>query len=270
VIGSGGQLITTVTEPVIDREERVQTFCHAVPDAWLLMGAVLSAGLSFDWISDVLVNRGEGIGTGREDLLAEASAVPAGADGLLFLPYLNGVRTPRVDPHARGSFVGLRLSHSRAHLVRAVLEGVAYAMREGLTAFDDLGVDVASLVCSGGGARHALWRQIQADVYGRPLSIVSEEDHSAYGAALLAAIGVGRYESVEAGRLRHLPIAGTVAPDPSNLELYERQYALYRSLYPALEPVFAGLANEPGSAEPPVGYSSPAGTSTASPDSAER
>jgi xylulokinase len=241
VIGSGGQLITTVSEPVVDPEQRVQTFCHAVPDAWLLMGAVLSAGLSFDWIKGVLSNRDEAVASSHETLLAEAATVPPGADGLLFLPLLNGIRTPDVDPHARGSFVGLRLSHSRAHLVRAVLEGVAYAMREALTAFDDLGVDVTSLVGSGGGARHPLWRQIQADVYGRPLSIVSEEDHSGYGAALLAGIGAGRYESVDDARLRHLPITGTVAPDPSNREPYDRLYGLYRTLYPALKPVFAGL-----------------------------
>jgi len=221
----------------IPNRYRIQAACRASIE-WIEMATPRTP---FDWINGVLKDRDEGVSSRREDLLAEASTVPPGADGLLFLPYLNGIRTPHVDPHARGSFVGLRLSHSRAHLVRAVLEGVAYAMREALTAFDDLGVDVASLVCSGGGARHALWRQIQADVYGRPLSIVSEEDHSAYGAALLAGIGFGRYESVDAGQLRHLPITGTVEPDPSNLELYDHLYTLYRSLYPALKPVFAGL-----------------------------
>jgi xylulokinase len=241
VIGSGGQLITTVTEPVVDPERRIQTFCHAVPDAWLLMGAVLSAGLSFDWISGVLRDRDEELASWREHLLDEAMTVPPGAEGLLFLPHLNGMRTPHVDPYACGSFVGLRLSHSRAHLVRAVVEGVAYAMREALTVFDDLGVDIRSLICSGGGARHALWRQVQADVYGRPLSLVAEGDHSAHGAALLAGIGIGRYESFDAGRCRHLPIAGTVAPDPASRETYDHLYDLYRSLYPALESVFAAL-----------------------------
>jgi xylulokinase len=231
VIGSGGQLITTVRAPVVDAQQRVQTFCHALPDAWLLMGAVLAAGLSFDWLASLVGS------VTHKQLLAEAAAVPAGADGLLFLPYLNGSRTPVADPAARGAFVGLRTSHSRAHLVRAVLEGVAFAMRDGLEVFDELGVTLPTLICSGGGARDPLWRHIQAAVYGRPLLMIAEADHSAYGAALLGAAGAGLISKAEAG----LDVVEEIEPDPATVETYDTLFGVYRSLYPALRPVFGRL-----------------------------
>src|SRR5690606_6386420 len=166
----------------------------------------------------------------------EAAQVPAGADGLLFLPYLNGVRTPHVDPSARGCFVGLRLSHTRAHLVRAVLEGVAFAMRECLDAVQELAGPV-SVVCSGGGARLAAWCQIQADVYGQPVRVTHGQDHSARGAALLAGEGVG----LGPGLAASAPVESTLAPTPATRERYQQLYARYRGLYPALRETFAAL-----------------------------
>jgi len=229
VIGTGGQLITTVAEPVVDPTGRVQTFCHALPQRWLLLGAVLAAGQSLDWLSRV-------VGAPVADLVAEAARVPAGADGLLFLPYLNGVRTPHVDPQARGCFVGLRLSHTRAHLARAVLEGVAFAMRECLDAVQDLAGPV-SVVCSGGGARLAVWRQIQADVYRLPVRVARGTDHSAWGAALLAGQGIGlELDVATAAGPESIVEPGAVA-----CERYQERYTLYRALYPALRGTFAAL-----------------------------
>lgn len=231
VIGTGGQLITTVAEPVVDPTGRVQTFAHALPARWLLLGAVLAAGQSLEWLARVTGAAGT-----VADLVAEAAQVPAGADGLLFLPYLNGVRTPHVDPSARGCFVGLRLSHTRAHLVRAVLEGVAFAMRECLDAVQELAGPV-SVVCSGGGARLAAWCQIQADVYGQPVRVTHGQDHSARGAALLAGEGVG----LGPGLAASAPVESTLAPTPATRERYQQLYARYRGLYPALRETFAAL-----------------------------
>jgi xylulokinase len=242
VIGSGGQLITSVREPLVDASQRVQTFCHAAPDTWLLMGVVLSAGLSLDWLLDVLAPHN---GSDREgaykELLEQAALVEPGAEGLIFLPLLNGMRTPQVDPHARGCFIGLRPSHARGHLVRAVLEGVAFAMSESLSIFTELGVQAAHVIGSGGGARDPLWRQIQADVYGRPLSIVAESEHSAYGTALLAGVGAGLYRDVaEACRLAP-PIVETVVPNTRAAKLYADRNETYRALYPKLQHTFRQL-----------------------------
>lgn len=247
VIGTGGQLITTATTPLIDSKHRLQTFVHAMPASWLLMGAVLSAALSFDWLAGILHASWSG-GAGRNELLAEAARVPAGSDGLIFLPYLNGVRTPHLDPTARGCFVGLGLEHSRGHLVRAVLEGVAYAMRDGLTALEDLGIDVGEIICSGGGARIPLWRQIQADVYRRPVSVVAEGEHSAFGAAIMAGVGGGRFTSLEEAATHRLPTVRTTPPSPAAADTYDEIYAAATALYFGLRPTFASLVALRGTA----------------------
>lgn len=240
VIGTGGQLFTTVATPLIDPGRRVQTFAHAMPGTWMVMGAILAAALSLDWLAGVL-GVPSPAGPSRDALLAEAAAVPAGSEGLIFLPYLNGVRTPHLDPAARGAFVGLTAHHGRGHLVRAVLEGVAYAMRDGLAVLEELGIEIGEVICSGGGARIPLWRQIQADVYDRPVSQVLEGEHSAYGAALIAGAGCGRYSSLEEAAARKLPVIASTSPSPA-AAVYEDTRAAATALYPALRPVFAQLA----------------------------
>lgn len=237
ILGTGGQLITVAGTARVDPRQRLQTFVHAAPEQWLLLGAVLAAGAALDWLAGVLGSPGADLPA----LVAEAEKVPPGADGMVFLPYLNGVRTPTVDPHARGCFVGLGLGHGRGHLVRAVLEGVAFAIRDGLEAMRDLGVAPPSLVAAGGGARLPLWNQIQADVYGLPLVIAGDQDHSARGAARLAAAGTGGPDSAAGS----YPERVVVSPDPGRQLRYEEMFAHYQALYPALADSFAGLAGSP-------------------------
>ncbi len=245
-IATGGQVITTVREPAVDPQGRLHTLCHAMQEAWLLMGAILSAGLSLRWFRDALgeaeVAAARRAGGDPYALLtALAEGVGPGADGLVFLPYLAGERTPHMDPRARGCFVGLSLSHTKAHLVRAILEGVAFGMRDALDIFREMGIPVATVVCTGGGARSRLWRQIQADVYGVPVWTVAREEHSSYGAALLAGVAAGVYDGVREAAQGTLRMGEVVHPVDAHRAVYERQYAVYRGLYPALRRTFRML-----------------------------
>ena len=239
-IGTSGTLLTPVDRTRIDRRMRLHTFCHCVPDQWYLMGVVLSAGASLSWLRDVLspgdANYSYNVMTG------EAESVTPGSDGLLFLPYLTGERTPHSDSSARGVFFGLHLGHGRAHLVRAVMEGVCFALRDSMELMRGLAVSVSEVRAIGGGARSRLWRRLQADVYGVPVTTVGPASGPAYGAAVLAAVGAGEFASISEATGAWLRVEETVEPDPRRMRMYGELYEAYRQLYPALKARFAETA----------------------------
>ena len=239
-IGTSGVVFAATSRPALDGGGRVHTFCHAVPGRWHVMGVTQAAGLSLRWFRDTF---GAGGGAAQEGgdpyelLCAEASSAPPGSDGVLWAPYLMGERTPHLDPRARAALVGLAANHTRAHVVRAVLEGVAFSLRDTLTIFAEMQVPVENIRLGGGGARSALWRQIQADVYGRAVELLAAEEGAAYGAALLAGVGVGVWPSVDEACARAVRVAARVEPDAAAAELLRGRYAAYRALYPALRAV---------------------------------
>src|SRR6185436_20433361 len=221
-------------KPALDPKGRVHTFCHAMPNRWHVMGVTQGAGLSLRWFRDQF---GAGRDDGRdpyERLTEAAGQVPAGADGLLWTPYLMGERTPHLDPNARAALVGLTASHTRAHVVRALLEGVAFSLRDTLEIFREMNLPVNEIRLGGGGARSELWRQIQADVYGRVVKTLEAEEGAAYGAALLAGVGVGAWPSVEEACDSVVRVKAEVEPDRAAVAAMERQYQVFRRIYPAM------------------------------------
>ena len=236
-IGTSGVVFAASDKPALDPMGRVHTFCHAVPGRWHVMGVTQGAGLSLRWFRDQF---GAGADDGRdpyEHLTEEAALTPPGANGLLWTPYLMGERTPHLDPHARAALVGLTANHTRAHVVRAILEGVAFSLRDTFEIFKEMNVPVSEIKLGGGGARSGLWRQIQADVYGRTVKIVEAEEGAAYGAALLAGVGVGVWPSVDAACDSVVRVKTEVEPDPAAAVKMEEQYQLFRRIYPALRPL---------------------------------
>ncbi len=231
VLGTSGVVFATLPGYQPDPEARVHSFCHAVPGRWHAMGVMLSAAGSLQWLHDVL-----GPDLDFAALVAEAGRWEPGAEGLLFLPYLQGERTPHADPDARGAFTGLSLRHDRAALVRAVLEGVAFGLRDSLELLRELGAAPAVARASGGGARSELWLQICASVLGLPIERVAVDDGSAYGAALLGAVAGGLFASVEDAVTATVRVTGTIDPDPAWQERYQSIYPRFRALYPALHP----------------------------------
>jgi xylulokinase len=211
------------------------------------MGVTQAAGFSLRWFRDQFGVAAEpGRDSNRDpydSLTQEASKAPAGANGLLWAPYLMGERTPHLDPHARAALVGLTASHTRAHIVRAIIEGVAFSLRDTLAIFLELKLPVESIRLGGGGARGALWQQVQADVYGTPVDLVAAEEGPAYGAALLAGVGVGVWPSVETACERAVRVAKRVEPDKSRMTLMDRQYRAFRKLYPALRDTMHDLSS---------------------------
>jgi xylulokinase len=236
-IGTSGVLFAFTPRFTPDPSGRLHAFCHAVPGTYHLMGVTLSAGGSLRWWRELL-----GEEHSYEALIEQAAAVPAGSEGLLFLPYLTGERTPHSDPLARGAFFGLTARHEAAHLTRAVLEGVVYSLHDCLEIMTGLGMDVAEVRAIGGGARSALWRQIQADVFGVPVRRMAVDEGPAYGAALLAGVAGGQFKSVKEAcsviRLR----PEVAAPEPSRAELYRRYRQAFRMLYPATAGVMSRLS----------------------------
>jgi xylulokinase len=236
-LGTSGVVFTATDAPDYEPEGRVHAFCHAVPNRWHLMGVMLSAAGSLRWFRDTLAP-GEDFGT----LAASAAAIPAGSDGLFFLPYLSGERTPHPDPLARGAFVGLTVRHTRGHMVRAVMEGVAFGLRDGLELMRDAGIgDVAQIRASGGGIKSPLWRQILADVLGAGLVTVNTPEGAAYGAGVLAAVGTGWHPTVQDACAAWITV-GEPTPPGSDVARYDEAYPRYRALYPALAPTFHELA----------------------------
>ncbi|HEX6803831.1 MAG TPA: xylulokinase [Terriglobales bacterium] len=237
-IGTSGVVFAATDNPAMDVKGRVHTFCHAVPGRWHVMGVTQAAGQSFRWIRDLLQNSES---LSYDQLTREAAQVPPGSDGVLWAPYLMGERTPHLDPHARGTLTGLAASHTRAHVVRAVLEGVAFSLKDTFSLFKEMNVPVNHVRLGGGGARSDLWRQIQADVYACEVEVLAAEEGAAYGGALLAGVGAKWWSSVEEACDAVVKVQKRVKPAPSALETMRRQYENYRLLYPALKPLFARM-----------------------------
>jgi xylulokinase len=201
------------------------------------MGVTQAAGLSLRWFRDQFGVGASGTIESYEEMIAAAAKIPAGCDGLLWAPYLMGERTPHLDANARGMLAGLTASHTRAHVIRAILEGVAFSLRDSFTIFSEMSVPVKRIRLGGGGARSALWRQIQADVYGQPVETVAAEEGAAYGAAILAGVGIKVWPSVEAACAALVRVAEKIAPVPENRDLMQSQYAKYRRIYPAMKSI---------------------------------
>jgi xylulokinase len=236
-LGTSGVVFATTDGPFIEPDGRLHAFCHSVPGKWHLMGVMLSAAGSLRWHRDTFAPD-----TDYDTLLKPAADVPAGSDGLFFLPYLTGERTPHPDPLARGAFVGLTVRHNFIHMTRAVLEGVSFGLRDSFELMKNTGLENISQVrVTGGGARSPLWRQILADVFGVEIVTVNAEEGAAYGAALLAATGSGAFRSVEEACDATIQITDSTHPG-ENKNAYEGIYPLYREIYPALKPTFVSIA----------------------------
>jgi xylulokinase len=231
-IGTSGVVFAATAEPTRDPQGRLHTFCHAVPGRWHVMGVTQAAGLSLRWLRDLLTPGGD-----YDALTAEAAKVEPGSDGLLWTPYLLGERTPHLDSHARAAFVGLTAGHGRGHLVRAVLEGVAYSLKDSFTIFAELGIPVKGIRLGGGGARGALWRQIQADIYAHTADVLVAEEGGAFGAALLAGVGAGAWVTVEDACATAIRVASQIEPDAPAVARYEQGYRGFRQVYPALKDI---------------------------------
>jgi len=243
-IGTSGVVLAPSAEPRVDRSApvpRLHTFFHAAPRTWYLMGVTQAAGLSLRWARDVLGAPGD---AGYDELTAEAEGVPPGAEGLLFLPYLQGERTPHLDPQARGAWLGLTARHRRPHLVRAVLEGVAFSLKECFGLLAEQGAPLGEVRVTGGGARSALWRRICADVLERPVVSLAADEGPAFGAALIAGTAVGLYPSLPEACARAVRLGADVMPDAGRAGAYRALYALYREAYPATRDLMHGLGRE--------------------------
>lgn len=246
-IGTSGVVFAATDRPALDPQGRLHTFCHAIPGCWHVMGVTQAAGLSLRWFRDqfgIPTHAKNGSGQGSQaglpkedpyDVLAnEAASVPAGSEGAFWVPYLMGERTPHLDPNARAAMVGLTASHTRAHVIRAVMEGVAFSLKDTFTIFDEMKIPVTSIRLGGGGARSPLWRQIQADVYAHEVEIVAAEEGAAYGAAILAGVGAGGWKSVDEACDRVVKVAKRIEPNPAASKAMQAAYQIYRKIYPAL------------------------------------
>jgi xylulokinase len=247
-LGTSGVVFAYADEPGFDPLGRLQRFCHAVPGAFCAFGVVLSAGGSFRWVRDELgdveVEAAPARGADPYELLCEEAALSKpGCEGLFFLPYLTGERTPHFDPKARGGWIGLTVRHTRADLIRSVLEGVAYAMRDSLELIRAMGVAPSELRVSGGGAKGALWRQILADVLGQDACTTNSEEGPAFGAALLAHVGIGTFATVPEACDATIRVVGRTAVQPRARAAYERAYPIYDRLYRDLKGAFAEIAD---------------------------
>ncbi len=236
-IGTSGVVFAATDRPAMDPKGRLHTFCHAIPGRWHVMGVTQSAGLSLRWLRDTFC-----CGNGKPDyeqMTSEAARINPGSDGLLWTPYLMGERTPHLDGEARAALVGLTASHTRAHVVRAVLEGVAFSLRDSFTIFEEMEIPVRNIRLGGGGARSDLWRQIQADIYGHDVEIVEAEEGAAYGAAILAGVGAGVWNSVDSACDSVVRVSKRVASRSEVTEKMNRNYRAYRAVYPATKGILA-------------------------------
>jgi xylulokinase len=233
-LGTSGVVFAHMEHVAYDPQGRVHTFCHAVPGKWHVMGVTQGAGLSLQWFRNQLAP-----GSTYEDLMSEAARADAGSQGLQWLPYLMGERTPHLDAAARGGWVGLTARHTRADLIRSILEGVAYSQKDGMDIVEELGVQVSSVRASGGGARSPFWRQILADVFRKRVSTLDSQEGSAYGAALLAMTGTGEFSSVAEACSATIREAASVLPREREADVYAKGHSVYKALYPALRPIYS-------------------------------
>lgn len=229
-VGTSGVVFAATDAPTKDARGRLHTFCHAAPELWHVMGVTNGAGLSLRYFRDTFAPQ-----CSYDELTSLASAVPAGSEGLLWAPYLFGERTPHLDPHARAAFTGVTASHTLGHFVRAVMEGVAFSLKDSFTLFAELRLPVETIRLGGGGARSSLWRQIQADVYDHPVELLEAEEGGAFGAALLAGTGAGAWPSIHAACAATVRAATTIVPTHAG-EMQEA-YSRYRRMYPALQEI---------------------------------
>ncbi len=237
-MGTSGVVFAATETPLIEPQGRLHAFCHAVPNRWHLMGVMLSAAGSLQWYRDALCPN-----VSFDELVTEAARVPAGSDGLLFLPYLCGERTPHPDPLARGAWIGLTNRHTRGHLTRAVLEGVAFGLKDIFALMLEVGMrDVHQVRVSGGGAKSMLWRQILADVLDSEPVTVNTTEGAAYGAALLAGVAAGVWSDVDTACAQTIRVSERISPDLANVSRYAEMYRQYQSLYPTLRPVSHALS----------------------------
>ncbi len=239
-IGTSGVVFAATDLPALDPKGRLHTFCHAVPGRWHVMGVTQAAGLSLRWFRDQFSRAPATDGQDPyESLTAEAATVPPGANGLLWAPYLMGERTPHLDPAARGVLAGLTASHTRAHIIRAILEGVAFSLNDTFAIFAQMNVPVKSIRLGGGGARSPLWRQIQADVYGQGVEIVEAEEGAAFGAAILAGVGARLWPNVDVACDSVVRVVQRVSPIPANVAVMNAAGSAYRRIYPAMKSIFS-------------------------------
>ncbi|MBN1122926.1 MAG: xylulokinase [Anaerolineae bacterium] len=236
-LGTSGVVFATTEAPLIQPEGRLHAFCHSVPGRWHFMGVMLSAAGSLQWYRDTLAPEVD-----FDDLVGAAESIPPGSNGLLFLPYLTGERTPYPDPLARGAWVGLTVRHTQAHMTRSVLEGVSFGIRDSFTLIKEAGLgEIKQVRISGGGAKSPLWRQIMADVLGVELVTVNTTEGAAYGAALLAGVGASLFDDVISACEATIKITGRTSPG-GNVDVYNQYYPHYRALYPALVDEFKAIA----------------------------
>ncbi|TWT52289.1 Xylulose kinase [Thalassoglobus neptunius] len=246
-MGTSGVVFAHSDEVQIDAAGRIHTFCHAVHDKWHVMGCVLSAGGSLQWyrnqfaLAEVAAAKGMGVDP-YELLTAEAGQAPAGSEGLFFLPYLTGERTPHADPHARGTWVGMSLRHQKAHFVRSVMEGATFAMRDCLELIREMNIPIEQIRVSGGGARSKFWRQLQADVYGQNVVTINAEEGPAFGVALLAAAGTGAYSDVVEACEATIRVETETETDAPAKASYNRAYPIYQKLYQSLKSDYKSIA----------------------------
>ncbi len=241
-IGTGGQLFTACLSPKPDPELRLHLFCHVLPNLWHLEAAILSAGLCLRWLRDNVIQ-----GLDYAALADLASQAPAGSEGLYFLPYLAGERTPLMDPEARGGLIGLTARHNRGHIVRAVMEGVVFGLRQGLELMAELGVPIERVLASGGATSHPLWLQLQANIFNRPVISGGVQEATARGAAMLAGIGAGVYrDGLSACQMAVHQSEVSILPEPAQVERYQKSYQVYTGLYPTLVGSLKSLAGSRG------------------------
>jgi xylulokinase len=237
-VGTSGVVFATTPSALIEPQGRLHAFCHAVPGAWHFMGVMLSAAGSLQWYRDTLAP-----GMGFDELLQEAMDIPAGSEGLQFLPYLSGERTPYPDPQARGAFIGLTIRHNRAHMTRSVLEGVSFGLKDIFTLIRTSGLkEIQQVRASGGGTKSPLWRQILASVLDSELVTVNTTEGAAFGAALLAGVGAGAWADVRTACRQTIQLTGQTTPLQSDVAVYRKSYSVYQELYPALKPSFPKMS----------------------------
>jgi xylulokinase len=236
-LGSSGVVVAQTDQAEADPEGRIHLFNHAVPGSYYMMGVVLSAGMSFKWLKEEMFNDELDF----ETLNKEAAAVPAGSEGLTFLPYLYGERTPHADADARGVFFGISGKHKRGHFIRSVMEGVSFALRDSLELIKARGVEVNEIRLIGGGAKSELWQQITADIFGETISLLNIEQGPAFGAAIIAGVGAGVFSDFESIVEELVEVVKTVDPIAENVEKYNKNYEIYQNLYGDLKERFKDL-----------------------------
>jgi xylulokinase len=246
-LGTSGVVFAHADQPARDPQGRVHTMCHAVPGKWCVFGCMLSAGGSLQWLRNTLASAEIAEAKRRKIdpyvlMTKQAERAPAGSDGLFFLPYLTGERCPHPDPAARGGWIGLTAHHTAAHLYRAVMEGITFGMRDALRIMQEMDIPIREVRASGGGARSEFWRQMQADIYGKPVVMTNASEGPAYGAALLAGVGIGAFAGVEEACRASIRVTARLAPRRKTSAFYDRAYAIYRKFYFDLRPRFADIA----------------------------